>query len=79
MGASVIAKKLKKLGIEDIKVPHARVTDLPQTADVIITHSSLKDIVQEKQPDIVVIAIEDYLNAPEYDELVNQIAEARKK
>lgn len=79
MGASVIAKKLKKLGIEDIKVPHARVTDIPQTADVIITHSSLKDIVQEKQPDIVVIAIEDYLNAPEYDELVNQIAEARKK
>lgn len=78
MGASVIAKKLKKLGIDDVQVPHARVTDLPKAADVIITHSSLKQIVQEKQPDTMVISIEDYLNAPEYDKLVNQIAEARK-
>ena len=79
MGASVVAKKLKKIGIEDIKVPHARVIDLPQKADVIITHNSLKDIVHEKQPDITVIAIEDYLNAPEYDDLVNKIVEAREK
>lgn len=79
MGASVVAKKLKKIGIEDIKVPHARVIDLPQKADVIITHNSLKDIVHEKQPDITVIAIEDYLNAPEYDDLVNKIVEARGK
>lgn len=77
MGASVISKKLKKSGINDIKVPHARITDLPLETDIIITHISLKDIVQEKQPDTIVISIEDYLNAPEYDELVNHIAEAR--
>ena len=77
MGASVIAKKLKKLGIEGIQVPHARVMDLPQTADIIVTHVSLGDIVKEKQPGTLVITIEDYLNAPEYETLVQQIDSAR--
>ena len=79
MGASVIAKKLKKVGISDIKVEHARVMDLPNNeADVIVTHISLKEIVKEKQPDVELISIEDYLNAPEYDELVNNIKVARQ-
>ena len=77
MGASVVAKKLKKQGIMDIKVPHARVNDLPKEADIIITHRSLKDLVCEKQKDVSVIDIEDYLNAPEYEELVNNICKAR--
>ncbi len=78
MGASVIAKKLKKVGISDIKVEHTRVMDLPNNeADVIVTHISLKEIVKEKQPDVELISIEDYLNAPEYDELVNNIKVAR--
>lgn len=79
MGASVIAKKLKKVGISDIKVEHARVMDLPNNeANVIVTHTSLKEIVKEKQPDVELISIEDYLNAPEYDELINNIKVARQ-
>lgn len=79
MGASVIAKKLKKIGILDIAVPHARVMDLPQQADIIVTHVSLGDVVKEKQPQTMVITIEDYLNAPEYDDLIRKIEEARNK
>ena len=79
MGASVIAKKLKKAGILDISVAHARVVDLPDPdADIIVTHTSLFEIAKEKQNDIEVIQIEDYLNAPQYDELVNKILEARQ-
>ena len=78
MGASVIAKRLRKAGITDITVEHARVMDLPDAkADLIVTHVSLKQIAHEKQPDIEIISIEDYLNAPEYDELVNKIKAAR--
>lgn len=77
MGASVISKKLKKLGITEIKVPHAKVADLPLEADVIVTHISLGDIVKEKQPDTLMITIEDYLNAPEYEELVENIRIAK--
>lgn len=77
MGASVIAKKLKKAGITDIQVEHAPVMNLPQEADLLVTHTSLEQIVKEKQPDTKLITIQDYLNAPEYEELVNQIKSAR--
>ena len=77
MGASVIAKKLKKAGITDIQVEHAPVMNLPQEADLLVTHTSLEQIVREKQPDTKLITIQDYLNAPEYEELVNEIQSAR--
>lgn len=77
MGASVIAKKLKKVGITDIQVQHARVVDLPQEADVLVTHVSLGNVVKEKQPDTLLITIEDYLNAPEYEELIEKIRVGR--
>lgn len=78
MGASVIAKRLRKAGITDITVEHARVMELPDPkADIIVTHVSLLQVAHEKQPDIEIISIEDYLNAPEYDELVNSIKAAR--
>ena len=77
MGASVIARKLKKAGITDIPVEHAPVVELPKETDVIVTHVSLSERVQEKQPDVMLVTIQDYLNAPEYDELVEQIKKAR--
>lgn len=77
MGASVVARKLKAAGITDVAVPHARVTDLPQRADVIVTHESLAGVVRDRQPDTMLVTISDYLNAPQYDELVRKIAAAR--
>ncbi len=77
MGASVIARKLKKAGITDVPVEHASVAELPKDADVMVTHISLSERVQEKQPDVMLVTIQDYLNAPEYDELVEQIKKAR--
>ncbi len=77
MGASVIGKKLKKAGITDIVVKHAPVMNLPQEADVIVTHVSLGEVVREKQSDTMLITIQDYLNAPEYDELIGKISKAR--
>ena len=77
MGASVISKKLKKAGIMDVEVQHASVMELPEEADVIVTHVALSEVVKEKQPDMVLITIQDYLNAPEYEELVTNISKAR--
>lgn len=77
MGASVIAKKLKKAGITDIQVAHAPVMNLPQEADLLVTHVSLEQIVKEKQPETKLITIQDYLNAPEYEELIKNIISAR--
>ncbi len=77
MGASVISKKLKKAGITDVEVRHASVMELPKEAELIVTHTALSEVVKEKQPDTMLITIQDYLNAPEYEELVANISKAR--
>ncbi|WP_239256977.1 PTS mannitol transporter subunit IICB [Listeria ilorinensis] len=78
MGATVLQKKFKKAGIEDMKIFHIAVGDLPTACDLIVTHQSLKDRVKERQPDTEVIEITDYLNAPEYQDLIDRILAARK-
>ncbi|MFC4620305.1 PTS mannitol transporter subunit IICB [Camelliibacillus cellulosilyticus] len=77
MGASILQKKINKAGLNGIDVFHISVQNLPAECDLIITHQSLMDRVKEKQPDAYHIEIVDYLNAPQYDELVNQLKAAR--
>ncbi|MBS4206680.1 PTS mannitol transporter subunit IICB [Bacillus sp. FJAT-50079] len=79
MGANVLQKKIKKAGIDDVSVFHISISNLPTEADVIVTHQSLVERVAEKQPNTHCIAINDYLNDPEYVALVNKLVESRKK
>ncbi|MEK5036509.1 PTS mannitol transporter subunit IICB [Sporosarcina sp. FSL K6-3457] len=79
MGANILQKKIRKSGIDDISVFHISISNLPTEADIIVTHQSLVDRVSEKQPSTHCIAISDYLNAPEYSELVNKLVESREK
>lgn len=78
MGASVLQKKINKAGIEGIKVFHISVTNLPTECDVIITHKSLMDRVKEQQPDVYHVEIVDYLNAPEYEILIENLKDAKQ-
>ncbi|AEE92231.1 PTS system mannitol-specific EIICB component [Includes: Mannitol permease IIC component; Mannitol-specific phosphotransferase enzyme IIB component] [Tepidanaerobacter acetatoxydans Re1] len=77
MGASILQKKITKAGITDVKVFHAAVSDLPKQCEVVITHKSLLDRVVEKQQNAYHVGIVDYLNAPEYDDLINKLSEAK--
>lgn len=79
MGASVLQKKLKQAGLTDITVTHIAVSELPAQCEVIVTHQSLLDRVKQKQPDVYYVAITDFLNAPEYQQLVDQLANAKNK
>lgn len=76
MGATVLQKKLNKAGLSNIKVFHIAVNELPAKCEVVVTHKSLIDRVKEKQPDAYHVEIIDYLNAPEYDELVDKLKSA---
>lgn len=77
MGAAVIRKKLQKAGITDIKVFHISASNLPQECQVIVTRQSLAERVLAVQPDVYCVAIQDYLNAPEYETLIKNIQESR--
>lgn len=77
MGAAVLQKKLKRAGIGDVEVFHIAIQDLPVLCQMAITHKSLTERAKEKMPDTYFLEIADYLNAPEYDALVEKIRQAR--
>jgi PTS system mannitol-specific IIC component len=78
MGASILQKKLKKAGVNDVEVFHISVQNLPAECDIVVTHQSLIERVKEKQPNTYSVEIVDYLNAPQYEELTNKIKDSKE-
>ncbi len=78
MGATMLRKKLKKAGIEDIEVVHAAVSEVPADAEVIVTHHELKERAASANPRAKLVPITNFMGAPEYDTLVNDLVNARK-
>lgn len=72
MGASILRNKVKKAGL-DVEVINTAISNLPADADVVITHKDLTDRAKAKLPNVTHISVENFLNSPKYDELVNSL------
>lgn len=72
MGASILRKKVKNAGL-DVEVTNVAINNLPNDVDVVITHKDLTDRAKGKVPNAVHISVENFLNSPKYDELVNSL------
>jgi len=78
MGASVLQKKLKEAGIDNIKVEHASVSEVAADTDLIICHKDLADRARKSAPNAKIVTITNFMAAPEYGQLVEEIVAARK-
>jgi PTS system mannitol-specific IIC component len=74
MGATTLKKKLKEAGL-DMPVKHCAIEDIPQEATIVVTQSSLSDRAREKAPKAKLFAINNFINAPEYDEVIASLKE----
>lgn len=72
MGAANMTKKLKNAGI-DIKVNHYAIEEIPEDAQVIITHKSLSDRVKSARPEAIIFPITNFMGGSEFDEIVEAI------
>jgi PTS system mannitol-specific IIC component len=72
MGASVLKNKAKKAGI-DIDITNTSISNIPSDADVVITHKDLTPRAKEKLPTAHHISVENFLNSPKYDELIEKL------
>lgn len=72
MGASLLKNKFKKAGI-DIYVTNKAINDIPNDADIVVTHKDLTDRAKAKVPTAEHISVENFLNSPKYDELVKRL------
>ena len=73
MGASVLRKKLAAAGIEDVHVTNKSIAALPGDADLVITQQTLTDRARPKEPEAIHVSVDNFMNAPEYDEVVELV------
>lgn len=73
MGASVLKKKLTDAGRGDIEVKHASVSEIPADAEIVVTHNELADRARKSAPQAKLITISNFMAAPEYDQLVEDL------
>jgi PTS system mannitol-specific IIC component len=78
MGASVLRNKIKKAGIEDVTVVNKAIAALDESADLVITQSQLTDRARAKAPNAVHVSVDNFMNSPRYDEVVELVADQHK-
>jgi mannitol PTS system EIICBA or EIICB component len=72
MGASILRNKMKKADV-GVTVINTAINNLPNDADVVVTHKDLTDRAKAKLPNAIHVSVENFLNSPKYDELVNSL------
>ncbi|MFD1737833.1 PTS mannitol transporter subunit IICB [Bacillus salitolerans] len=72
MGASILKNKAKKADL-DIFITNTSITNIPDDADIVITHKDLTPRAKEKLPTAHHISVENFLNSPKYDELIDEL------
>jgi PTS system mannitol-specific IIC component len=73
MGASILRKKMKDAGV-DVTVVNTAISEIPQDADIVVTHKSLTDRARVKAPKAEHISIDNFMKSPEYDDLVERLS-----
>ncbi|WP_066521952.1 PTS mannitol transporter subunit IICB [Curtobacterium ammoniigenes] len=70
MGASVLRNKVKKAGVEGVTVVNKAIANLSGDEDLIITQAELTDRARQKNPNAQHVSVGNFMNAPQYDEVV---------
>jgi PTS system mannitol-specific IIC component len=77
MAASMLRDKAEKAGVPDLVVENKSINEIPDDADVVITHKDLTDRARQKLPGAHHVSVDNFLDSARYDELVQRIASAR--
>ena len=73
MGASVLRNKIKKAGVEGVTVTNQAISNLDGTADLVITQRELTDRAKGQSPDSQHVSVDNFMNSPRYDEVVDLV------
>jgi len=70
MGASVLRKKVQAAGFSDVTVVNKAISSLTDTYDLVVTHQDLTTRAQQKTPSATHVSVDNFMNSPRYDEVV---------
>ncbi|THE07228.1 PTS mannitol transporter subunit IICB [Microbacterium oleivorans] len=77
MGASVLRNKFKKAGVEGVTVTNKAIANLDPSADLVITQQQLTDRARGVTPDSLHVSVDNFMNSPKYDEVVEMVRRQR--
>ncbi|MDE0547351.1 PTS mannitol transporter subunit IICB [Microbacterium sp. C7(2022)] len=75
MGASVLRNKIKKAGFDDVSVTNKAIANLDSSADLVITQNQLTDRARQQTPEAIHISVDNFMNSPRYEEVVQMVAD----
>ena len=78
MGAALLKKKLDAVGLNDITVDHISISQLKSDVPFVVCHEDLEDRARMSAPQAMIVSIQNFMNAPEYDVIAEMLAQARK-
>lgn len=79
MGANKLKRLIKGAGLTDISVSHCPVDEVPQDAHIVVTQANLAERVKRSaNPSAHVVPVTNLVNAPEYEQIVEQLKAAKK-
>jgi mannitol PTS system EIICBA or EIICB component len=73
MGATVLRNKIKKAGIEGVTVTNKAIANLDPSADLVVTQNQLTDRARRQTPDAIHVSVDNFMNSPKYDEVVDLV------
>lgn len=77
MGASMLRNKFKKADIQNVDVTNTAINQLPNDAQLVITQKKLTDRAIKQVPGAIHISVDNFLNSPRYDELLENLKEEK--
>lgn len=73
MSVNALKKKLKAAGVT-VEVVHKPARAVPPDARVVVVHKGLAEVVRKRAPGAVVVAFNQFLNDPAFENLVKELA-----
>ncbi|GAB3283890.1 PTS sugar transporter subunit IIA [Microbacterium lacusdiani] len=77
MGASVLRSKFKAAGLDDVTVTNKAIAALDGNADLVVTQAQLTDRAKQREPGAVHVSVDNFMNSPRYDEIVELLLTQR--
>lgn len=75
MGATMLKKLAHEKGIENITIVNSAISNLDDSADIIITQKSLTALAKEKMPHKIHLSINNFMDKNFYNEVLDKIKE----
>lgn len=73
MGAAILKKLATEKGIENITIVNSAISNLDDSADIIITQKSLTALAKEKMPNKIHLSINNFMDKNFYKEVLDKI------